>query len=263
MEKVVVITGASSGVGLAAAKYLRDKGCKVYGLARKPFELEGTTFFECDVTIPEMCKEAARKVLEIEKKIDVLINNAGFGISGSIENTNAIDAKRMFDVNFFGAVNMTHAVLPSMRENGGGRIINTSSVASIIPIPFQSFYSATKASLDIWAKALRLEVRPFNIQVCNVLLGDTKTGFTAHREKNAVDKDSVYSEVAERSVKKMEHDEQHGKDPITAAKMMFKMAKRRKMPPTKVVGFSYKMIAFLAKILPQKFMLFVVRKLYC
>lgn len=262
-DKVVIITGASSGVGLATAKYFASKGCKVYGLARKPFEENGIESIICDVTKKDMCIEAVNNVAKKEGKIDLLINNAGFGVSGSIENSSVEDVKRMFDVNFFGAVNMTQAVLPQMRKQGYGKIINTSSVASIIPIPFQSFYSATKSSLDIWAKALRLEVRPFHIQVCNVLLGDTKTGFTAHREKNQADEDSVYKEVVARSVKKMEHDEQHGKDPITASKVMYKMFAKRKMPATKVVGFSYKTIVFLSKILPQRFMLFVVRKLYC
>ena len=261
--QVVIITGASSGVGKTTAQYFRDKGHKVYGIARKPFEIDGVQTILCDVTRKDDCVESVKKVIELEGKIDLLINNAGFGISGSSENTNVEDAKRMFDVNFFGAVNMTQAVLPFMRESGGGKIINTSSVASIIPIPFQSFYSATKSSLDIWAKALRLEVRPFNIQVCNVLLGDTKTGFTAHREKSSLDKGSVYEEISERSVKKMEHDEQNGKDPITASKMMHKMFQKKKMPATKVVGFGYKTIVFLSKILPQKFMLFIVRKLYC
>lgn len=261
--QVVVITGASSGVGKATAEFFRDRGHKVYGLARKDFAIDGIKTVLCDVTKKDECENAIKKIIEIEGKIHLLINNAGFGISGSSENTNPQDAKRMFDVNFFGAVNMTQAVLPFMRENGGGKIINTSSVASIIPIPFQSFYSATKSSLDIWAKALRLEVLPFNIQVCNVLLGDTKTGFTAHREKSSLDKGSVYEEIAEKSVKKMEHDEQNGKDPVTASKVMHKMFQKRKMPATKVVGFGYKTIVFLSKILPQKFMLFIVRKLYC
>ena len=184
-------------------------------------------------------------------------------MSGSIENSPVEDVKRMFDVNFFGAVNMTQAVLPYMRESGGGKILHTSSVASVIPIPFQSFYSATKSGLDIYAKALRLEVAPYKIQVCNVLLGDTKTGFTAHREKAPTDMGTVYEETVKRSIAKMEHDETHGKNPITAAKAMYKMSKKRKMPPTKTVGAGYKMIVFLQKILPTKFMLWVVKKLYC
>ena len=261
--RVVIVTGASSGVGLATSKYFAQKGDRVYGLARKPFEVEGIISKICDVTKKDDCQKVVKEIVDAEGRIDVLINNAGFGVSGSIENSNVDDVKRMFDVNFFGAVNMTQAVLPFMREQGGGKILHTSSVASVIPIPFQSFYSATKSSLDIYAKALRLETAPYKIGVCNVLLGDTKTGFTSHREKAQTDIGTVYEETVTRSIAKMEHDETHGKDPITAAKAMYKMSMKRKMPPTKTVGFGYKTIVFLQKILPTKFMLWVVKKLYC
>lgn len=261
--RIVVITGASSGVGLATSKYFAQMGDKVYGLARKSFNEDGIISKICDVTKKEDCQTVAKEIIDAEGRIDVLINNAGFGVSGSIENSNVDDVKRMFDVNFFGAVNMTQAVLPFMRENGGGKILHTSSVASVIPIPFQSFYSATKSSLDIYAKALRLETSPYNIQVCNVLLGDTKTAFTAHREKAKADMGTVYEDTVARSIAKMEHDETHGKDPITAAKAMYKMSVKKKMSPTKTVGAGYKMIVLLQKILPTKFMLWVVKKLYC
>ncbi len=263
MSRIVVITGASSGVGLATSKYFAKMGDKVYGLARRPFEEEGIISKICDVTDAETCKKVVKEIIEAEGRIDVLICNAGFGVSGSIENSDMDGVKRMFDVNFFGCVNITRAVLPFMRENGGGKILHTSSVAGVIPIPFQAFYSATKSSLDIYAKALRLEVEPFNIQVCNLLLGDTKTGFTSHREKSTGDEGTVYEEVSRRSIERMEHDETHGKDPITVAKMMYKMSTKRKMPVKKTVGAGYKMIVFLQKILPTSFMLWVVKKLYC
>ena len=263
MSRVVVITGASSGIGLATAKFFAEKGDKVYGLSRHAFVEENVHSIPCDVTSPESCQKAVAEVVEKEGHIDVLINNAGFGVSGSVENTPIEDIKRMFDVNLFGAVNMTKAVLPYMRANGGGKILHTSSVASVIPIPFQAFYSATKSSLDIYAKALRLEVKPFNISVCNVMLGDTKTGFTAHREKAPQDIGSPYEETVKRSIAKMEHDETHGKDPITVAKTMYRLSRKKKMPASKTVGFSYKSIVFLQKILPTSFMLFVVKLLYC
>ena len=261
-NRVVVITGASSGIGSVVAKYFRDKGDIVYGLSRRAEDKDGITQISCDVTSKANVKNAIEKIIEREKRIDILINNAGCGISGSVENSELDDIKNMFDVNFFGAVNVTQAVLPYMRGNGGGKIINTSSVASVIPIPFQSFYSATKSSLDIFAKALRLEVKPFNIQVCNVLLGDTKSNFTSSRKKSVNDEGSVYQEVVKKSVAKMERDEQNGKDPITVAKAMYKLSLKKHLPPTKTVGVEYKLIVILEKILPAKFMLFVVSKLY-
>ena len=260
--RVVVVTGASSGIGREIAKYFANNGDKVFGLARSSFEEENIKSISCDVTIKESVRLAIKEVINKEGHIDILINNAGCGVSGSVENSDIEDVKNMFNVNFFGAVSVTQEVLPFMREHGGGKIINTSSVASVIPIPFQSFYSATKSSLDIYAKALRLEVRPFNIEICNVLVGDTKSNFTSSRKKSQRDEGSVYEETVKRSVEKMENDEKNGKDPVSVAKTMFKLSLKKKLPPTKTVGVKYKLIVFLNKILPQKFMLFVVSKLY-
>lgn len=260
--RVVVVTGASSGIGREIAKYFANNGDKVFGLARSSFEEKNIKSISCDVTIKESVRLAIKEVITKEGHIDILINNAGCGVSGSVENSDIEDVKNMFNVNFFGAVSVTQEVLPFMREHGGGKIINTSSVASVIPIPFQSFYSATKSSLDIYAKALRLEVKPFNIEICNVLVGDTKSNFTSSRKKSQRDEGSVYEETVKRSVEKMENDEKNGKDPVSVAKTMFKLSLKKKLPPTKTVGVKYKLIVFLNKILPQKLMLFVVSKLY-
>lgn len=261
-KRVVVITGASSGIGLTTAKYFAKNGWVVYGLARRVFKEEKVFSISCDVTKKDQVKKAIEGIVEKENQIDVLINNAGFGISGSIENQNLEDIKKMFDVNFLGTVNVTQEVLPIMRKQGFGKILNTGSVAGVFPIPFQSFYSATKSSVDIWAKALRMEVSPYNIKVCTLLVGDTKTGFTAVREKNNTDKGSVYEETVEKSISKMEKDEQNGKDPITVAKVMLKLANKKNIPATKTVGGTYKLLVFLQKIMPQKFMLWVLKKMY-
>lgn len=261
-SKVVVITGASSGIGLVTAKYFAKNGYRVYGLSRNIKEENDFTSLSCDVTNLDQIKESINYIMQKENRIDILINNAGFGISGSVENEPLDKIESLLKVNFLGAVAVTQQVLPIMRAQGGGKILNTSSVASVAPIPYQSFYSVTKASLDIWAKALRMEVKPFNIQVCNVLLGDTKTGFTSSRQKSSNDIGSVYEDVVTKSIAKMERDEQHGKDPITASKVMYNLAKRKRMPPTKVVGFTYKLLVFLIKILPQKLVLFIINKLY-
>lgn len=262
IKQVVVITGASSGIGLVTAKYFSKQGWIVYGLARREIKEENIKSISCDVTNKEQVKKAISIVVKEQGKIDLLINNAGFGISGSVENQKLEEIEKLFKVNFLGAVNVTQEVLPIMRNQNYGKILNTSSVAGIFPIPFQSFYSATKASLDIWAKALRMEVKPYNIQICNLLVGDTKTGFTAVREKNSADKGTNYEQVVEKSILKMEKDEQNGKDPITVSKTMFKLAKKKKIPATKTVGFTYKLLVFLEKILPQSFMLWVVGKMY-
>lgn len=260
-KKVVIISGASSGIGLKTAEYFADRNYIVYNFSRRVVEHNKIKSIKCDVTDEDQIKSAVTQVFNEQKRIDVLINNAGFGISGSSENQSLSDVKKLFEVNFMGAVNLTSHVLPIMREQKYGKIINTGSAAGVFPIPFQSFYSATKSAIDIWSKALSLEVKPFGVQVCTVLVGDTKTDFTGKRVKNT-ESGTVYEKVLEKSIVKMERDEQNGKDPITVSKTMFKLAERKKMPPNKVVGFSYKMLVFLNKILPTKFMLWVVSKLY-
>ena len=260
-QKVVIISGASSGIGLKTAEYFADRGYIVYNFSRRAINSEKIKSIACDITNEQQVKSAVAQVANEQKRIDVLINNAGFGISGSSENQPITQVKNLFDVNFSGAVNLTSNVLPIMRAQKSGKIINTGSVAGVFPIPFQSFYSATKSAIDIWSKALSMEVKPFGIQVCTVLAGDTKTDFTGKRVKNT-ELGTVYERVLEKSIAKMERDEQNGKDPITVSKTMFKLAKSKIMPPNKVVGFSYKLLVFLNKILPTKFMLWVVSKLY-
>lgn len=190
--RVAVITGGSSGIGLHAARALRGRGLKVYELSRRAENAEpGVMHLQADVTDEAQVDAAVAEVLHREGRIDILINNAGFGISGAIEFTPTQEARRQFDVNFFGMVNMNRAVLPVMRQQGGGRIVNMSSVAAPIAIPFQAYYSASKAAVRTYSLALASEVRPFGIEVCVIMPGDIATGFTAARRKSC-DGDDVY-----------------------------------------------------------------------
>lgn len=260
-KKVVVITGASSGIGLATANFLVEKGYKVYGLALNDFEAENFTYYKCDITKDEQITEVVEKIYAQEKRIDVLINNAGMGISGAVEHTKNSSIDLIYNVNVFGTIKMTRAVLPYMKETGGN-IINLSSVASELAIPFQSFYSATKASIQAFALALRNEVRPFNIKVSCVLPGDTKTGFTSARVKNEIEEDSSYGTRIKKSVATMENDEQHGMSPIMVSKTIYKLIKAKNPAPCKVVGFKYKVFMVLNKILPRKLVSFILFKMY-
>lgn len=182
-EKVCVITGGTSGIGKATAEAMRRRGYTVYELSRRETGLAGFCHIPTDVTKPEMVEAAVAEILRQETHIDVLINNAGFGVSGAVEFTEAAAAKKQFEVNFFGMVNMCHAVLPVMRAAGRGRIVNLSSVAGVVPIPFQTYYSASKAAINSYTMALANEVKPFGLEVCAVMPGDIRTGFTAAREK--------------------------------------------------------------------------------
>jgi len=223
MKPVIVITGASSGIGSCTANILVKKGCAVYDLSRRDISpINGIHHMRTDVTDDASISDAIDEIIRREGRIDVLLNNAGFGISGAVEFTDTEDAKRLFDVNFFGTVRVTHAVLPHMRKAGKGRVVNISSVAAVAPIPYQTYYSASKSAIMTYTMALANEVSDFGITACAVLPGDIRTGFTGAREKS-VSGDDVYCGRISRSVSKMEQDEQGGMAPEKAAMKIAKI----------------------------------------
>lgn len=178
-NRVAIVTGGTSGIGRATALALKEAGCTVYELSRRAQGVEGLHHIAADVTKEETIRAAVAEIMAREGRIDILVNNAGFGISGAVEFTDTADAKALFDVNFFGMVSMNRVVVPIMREAGHGRIVNLSSVAAPVPIPFQTYYSATKAAVNAYTMALANELRPFGVTVCAVMPGDIHTGFTA------------------------------------------------------------------------------------
>ena len=260
--RVAVITGGSSGIGLHAARALRGRGLKVYELSRRAENAEpGVTHLQADVTDEAQVNAAVAEILRREGRIDILINNAGFGISGAIEFTPAQEARRQFDVNFFGMVNMNHAVLPIMRQQGGGRIVNMSSVAAPIAIPFQAYYSASKAAVRTYSLALASEVRPFGIEVCVIMPGDIATGFTAARRKSC-DGDDVYHGRIARSVAVMEHDEQTGMTAEFAGQFVARRATQKRAKLICTMGHKYALFVFLMRILPTGLATRIVGKIY-
>ena len=261
MNKVVIITGGSSGIGLCTAAALRDLGCKVYELSRRDSEVTGITHIKCDVTDEAQIAAAVGQVMAENGRIDILINNAGFGISGAVEFTDTAEAQRLFDVNFFGMVRMNRAVLPLMRRQGGGRIVNLSSVAAPVPIPFQTYYSAGKAAVNSYTMALSNEVKPFGITVCAVMPGDIKTGFTSARQKNIAG-DDIYGGRITRSVAGMEKDEQTGMDPAKAGAFIASVALKNSRKPLYTIGIAYKGAVFLTKILPARWLNALIGQLY-
>jgi len=228
-----------------------DKGWRVFELSRHGKSHDGIVHVDCDVTKPESVQAAVAEVLRQTETIDVLISNAGYGISGAIEFTALNDAKRQMDVNFFGALNSTQAVLPVMRKQQRGRIIYTSSVAAVLPVPYQAFYSASKAAINAMALALANEVRAFHIYVGCLMPGDVATGFTAARDKSEQGAE-VYQNV-NKAVAAMEKDEQNGMKPVQMAKIFYRMATRRNPAPFYVGGGVYKVFCFLNRILPTRF----------
>ena len=260
MNRVVIITGASSGIGLKTALYLTEKGYKVYGISRKNFVSNKFTHVSCDVTnIEKMC-EIFQKIYEKEGAIYAIVNNAGIGISGAVEYANVDEVKKIFDINLISVVNLSSKIIPYLRKSKG-KIINISSVAGEIPIPFQACYSATKSAVENFSMALANELKPQKIKVCCVRPGDTKTNFTQNRLKTEVI-NYIYGQRIVKSVKKMEKDEQKGTNPIKVSKLVYKCLKKKNPPLVCTVGTGYKFLCFLGKILPKKFVNYVVYKLY-
>ena len=260
-KKIAVLTGGTSGIGMQTALALKSAGYTVYELSRRAQGVEGLNHLVADVTDEAAVKKVVDEIVAREGKIDVLVNNAGFGISGAVEFTKTEDAKRLFDTNFFGMVNMNRAVVPVMREAGQGRIINISSVAGQIPIPFQTYYSAAKAATNSYTMALANELRPYGVTVCAVQPGDIKTGFTKAREKT-VDGDDVYGGRIGRSVSRMEHDEQTGMDPAVAGKFIANVAMKKKVSPIYTIGASYSFLTFLTRLMSWKTMNKIIGAIY-
>ena len=261
MNKIAVVTGASSGIGRCTAKALRDMGCKVYDLSRRNIPLEKVTHIKTDITDENQVMSAVKEIIANDGRIDILVNCAGFGISGAVEFTTTDEAKRQFEVNFFGAVTVTRTVLPYMREQKSGRIVNISSVAAVAHIPFQTYYSASKAAMESYTCCLDNEVKPFGIRVTAVAPGDICTEFTGARQKS-FDGDDIYGGRISRSVAGMEKDEAKGMSPEVAGKYIAKVALQKKVKPVSAIGFSYKFLSVLCKVFPCSFRNWVVGLMY-
>lgn len=258
--KTLVITGGSSGVGKATAELFANNGYRVYELSRHGENHIGIRHIDCDVSNPLSCRTAIEEVIDEQGVIDVLISNAGMGISGAVEFTDIKDARKLMDINFFGAVNITQAVLPYMRKERNGKILFTSSMAAVFAIPFQAFYSASKSAINGFAMALRNELAPFNISVSCMLPGDVKTNFTGAREKNETG--SIAYPHMEKAVKTMENDEIHGMQPISIAKKLYAMAESSSPMAMYTAGVKYHLFALLNKLLPQTLVLKILSLIY-
>ncbi|MBR6408148.1 MAG: SDR family oxidoreductase [Clostridia bacterium] len=260
-QKTAVITGGSRGIGAAAAKLFREKGYRVFELSRSGQSRDGITHIDVDITNDGRVKEAFDGIIKQCQAIDVLVNNAGYGISGAVETTDIDAAKRQLDVNYFGMLRCIKQAVPNMRENGGGHIVNVSSVAGVLPVPYQSLYSASKSAVNALTLTLANEVKRFNIKVCAVMPGDTATGFTDNRLKNESG-DDTYNGSISHAVKAMEKDERAGMRPEKIAGVIFKAACAKNPRPLYTVGGKYRLFTFLNKLLPAKAVNYIEGKLY-
>lgn len=252
-NKTAVITGATSGVGAAIAAELLRNGAQPVNISRRT--APDCVNFSCDISNISQLQHAVCGVAEKFGKIDFLFCNAGFGLGGGVESADVADVERLFAVNVVAHIQAVKMFLPYI--NDGGKIFFTGSLASVIPLPYQACYSASKAALENFSRALNTELLPHKISACVVLLGDVRTGFTDSRIK-ATDG----SRAQTRGIEKMERSERRGKNPETVAKAVVKLARKKRVPHRVAIGFGNKILCFLVRILPVRFVDFLVRKIY-
>lgn len=255
MSKVVLITGASSGIGKAIATFLQKKGCKVYGTSRKPKNVGSFSFelIALDVLNIDTINKAVSFIIKKEGRLDVLVNNAGMGITGPIEDTPTEEMKSVFNTNLFGAIDVMKAVLPQMRKQKSGTIINITSIAGYMGLPFRGVYSATKGALEIITEAIRMEVKGFGINIVNVAPGDFDTNIAAGRYHTPVFENSAYKEKYQENLDLMDAHVSGGLDPIEMAKAVYKIINTKKPKIHYKVGvFMEKFSIVLKRVLPDK-----------
>jgi short-subunit dehydrogenase len=254
MNKVVLITGASAGIGKAIGEFLHNKGFVVYGTSRNPEKITNSVFhlIALDVRNSDSIHVAVAKVIAISGRLDILINNAGVGITGPLEEIPLAEIKANFDTNFFGPIEVMKAVLPQMRQQQSGLIINITSIAGYMGLPYRSIYSASKGALSIITEALRMEVKSFGIQITDVAPGDFATNIAASRFHAPVIKDSAYEKPYGATLKMMDNHVDSGSNPLEMAEAIYAIIQN---PNPKVhyrVGFfMQKFSIVLKKILPD------------
>lgn len=254
MSKVILITGASSGIGKAVATYLHDKNYTVYGTSRNPQKVNVPfAMVALDVTDTNTIQSAIDTVIKKEGKIDVLINNAGKGITGAIEDTPTDEMRDNFNTNFFGVIDVAKAVLPQMRKQKNGIIINVTSIAAYMGLPFRGIYSASKGALELVTEAMSMEVKSFGIKVINVAPGDFATNIASGRYHTPVYENSAYKQKYSENLALMDGHVKSGMNPIVMAKAIHQIIEN-KNPKIhyKVGAFMEKFSVVLKRILPDK-----------
>ena len=254
MSKVVLITGGSSGLGKSIGEFLTEKKFKVYGTSRFPEKYPDSKFpiLKLDVNQLDSIHSCITDLISKTNKIDVLINNAGVGITGPIEEIPINEMKRNFDTNFFGPIQMINTVLPYMRTQNSGHILNITSIAGYMGLPFRGIYSASKGALELITESYRMELKDFNIKMSNIAPGDFDTNIAAGRYQAPELENSAYKSSYGKAIKLMNSHLDSGEDPLLMAKAVYRVisAKNPKIH-YKVGAIFQKFSVVLKRILPD------------
>ena len=265
MSKVILITGASSGIGKAIGDFLCTKNFKVYGTSRDCSKYLNSNFelLNLDVKNLNSINKCVDEIIKIEGSIDILINNAGVGITGPLEEIPEIEIENNFKTNFFGPLNIIKKVLPIMRSNKEGLIINITSIAAFVGTPYRSVYSASKAALDLVSETLNMETKPFNIKVASIAPGDFSTNIASRRYHAFSEKKSPYHLGYSKALTLMDGHVNSGSDPKLIARLVFKIINTKNPNKKYIVGsFIEKIAPYLKLLLPQKLFEYIVMKSY-
>jgi short-subunit dehydrogenase len=264
MAKVVLITGASSGFGKAIGTFLHQKGFVVYGTSRSTKEFD-TPFYmlTLDVRDSESIEAVIHQIIQKEGKINVVINNAGVGITGALEEIPMEEIRNNFETNFFGPIQIIKKVLPHMRQQKSGLIINITSIAGYIGLPYRSVYSASKAAFEILAESISLEVQSFGIKVTTIAPGDFATDIASRRFHAPVNNDSAYLKAYQSVLKVLDDHVDTGGDPTVIAEKVYEiiLASHPKIH-YKVGSFKEKASILLKRILPDRIYEKMIKKHY-
>jgi len=255
MSKVVLITGGSSGIGKSVGEFLSEKGFIVYGTSRSPEKYKQSKFpiLALDVKDEATISETVNTIIDKEGQLDVVINNAGAGITGPIEETPNAEIKNNFDTNFFGPINVIKAVLPLMRKQHAGLIINITSIAGYMGLPYRGVYSASKGALELLTEAFRMEIKDFNIKMTNIAPGDFATNIAAGRYHAPLLDDSPYKKPYGDTLDLMNTHVDNGSDPDMMAKSVYRIINTPNPKGHYKVGeFMQKFSIVLKRILPDK-----------
>jgi NAD(P)-dependent dehydrogenase (short-subunit alcohol dehydrogenase family) len=259
-QRVALVTGASSGIGLVTAQALRKDGYRVFGTSRKPAaDTDGIKMLVCDVTDDASVRTLVADVVEAAGRIDLLVNNAGSGLLGGAEESSSAQVEALFDVNVFGVVRVTNAVLPIMRRQRGGRIVNLSSLLGLVPAPFNAFYSSTKHAIEGYSESLDHEIRTQGIRVVLVEPGFTRTPF----EDSITKPDSIlpeYDLARASAAEQMREGLEKGDAPEVVAKVVVKAANARSPKLRYTAGRVAGQVRFMRRFVPESFLDKALRK---